>query len=106
MGAQSGQRLRINARSELPGALNAAGGPRTSCGPTYRHRQEQAHRIHAGEGVGQAGGEMSRVLKVRTQGGNIIPGLYSFQLRAARVDSTSTGRIIIQADRTYPTEIR
>jgi hypothetical protein len=72
----------------------------------HRHRQEQAHRMHAAEGVGQAGGEMSRVLKVRTQRGDITPGLYSFHLRAARVDTTSTGEIVIQAHRTYPTEIR
>jgi hypothetical protein len=70
------------------------------------HKQEQNHRIDS-EGVGQAGGEMSRVLKVSEDiEGDIIPGRNRFELRAARVDSTSDGTIVIQADAEYPIEIR
>lgn len=71
------------------------------------HIQEQNHRIDTAN-VGQAGGEMSRVLKVMKRGGDIKPGSYSFKLRAIRepVPSNTTAKIVIQAAKTYPTEIR
>jgi hypothetical protein len=70
------------------------------------HRQEQNHQIMAKK-VGQAGGEMSKVLKVSAsaQGGDITPGPHRFKLRAARVDKNSHAAIAIQADKTYPVEI-
>jgi hypothetical protein len=69
------------------------------------HKQEQNHRIDT-ENVGQAGGEMSRVLRVRADEdqGDLTPGSHSFKLRAVRVGS-SDGTIVLQADKTYPVEI-
>jgi hypothetical protein len=69
------------------------------------HKQEQNHRIDT-SGVGQAGGEMSKVLKVLANEGqgDITPGPHRFKLRAVRVGS-SDGDIVIQADKTYPVEI-
>jgi hypothetical protein len=69
------------------------------------HKQEQNHRIDT-TGPGQAGGEMSRVLKVRAGvgQGDITPGSHSFQLRAVR--AMGNGTIDIQADETYPVELR
>ena len=70
------------------------------------HKQEQSHRIGT-TGTGQAGGEMSRVLKVSADiEGDISPGRNRFELRAVRVGSTSKGTIVIQADFEYPIEIR
>jgi hypothetical protein len=68
------------------------------------HVQEQNHHINSKD-TGQAGGEMSRVLKVLpgTQG-DIKPGKHSFQLRAIR--DKGEGTIRIQAAKTYPAEIR
>jgi hypothetical protein len=68
--------------------------------------QEQSHRIDA-QDVGQAGGEMSRVLTVRQTGGSLMPGGYSFKLRARRenVPSGTTAKIFIQAALAYPTQI-
>jgi hypothetical protein len=70
------------------------------------HKQEQNHRIDTSS-TGQAGGEMSRVLKVLADedGGDISPGPHLFKLRAARVDS-GDGAILIHGDKTYPVEIR
>jgi hypothetical protein len=64
------------------------------------HRQEQNHQIMAKK-VGQAGGEMSKVLKVlaSAQGGDSTPGPHRFKLRAARVDKNSHAAIAIQADK-------
>ena len=67
------------------------------------HKQEQSHRIDS-KNVGQAGGQMSRVLKVLAQRGDITPGSHSFRLRAVRANGD--GNIVIQADKTFPTEIR
>lgn len=67
------------------------------------HIQEQSHRIDTAN-VGQAGGEMSRVLRVRQSGGDIKPGSHSFKLRAVR--TVGFGTIVIQAAKKYPTEIR
>lgn len=71
------------------------------------HLQEQSHRIDTKD-VGQAGGEMSTVLKVMKTGGDIKPGSHSFKLRARResVPSTTTAKIVIQAAKTFPTQIR
>jgi|Tabmets5t2r1_1033131.scaffolds.fasta_scaffold07589_2 hypothetical protein len=71
------------------------------------HKQEQSLRI-ATEGVGQAGGEMSRVLRVLTSGGDIIPGRQLFKLRAKRErgPGPGTGTVFLQAAETYPTQIR
>jgi hypothetical protein len=67
------------------------------------HKQEQNHRIDTAD-QGQAGGEMSRVLKVLATGGDVTPGSHSFKLRAVR--AFGTGTIVIQAAKTFPTEIR
>jgi hypothetical protein len=68
------------------------------------HLQEQNHRIDS-TGPGQAGGEMSRVLKVLAGvgQGDITPGSQLFKLRAVRV--LGNGTIEIQAKVEYPVEI-
>jgi hypothetical protein len=70
------------------------------------HLQEQNHRIDTKD-VGQAGGEMSTVLKVMETGGDIKPGSRTFKLRARRepVPRDTTATIFIQAAKTYPTQI-
>jgi hypothetical protein len=67
------------------------------------HKQEQLLRIDT-EDTGQAGGEMSKVLKVMAQGGDITAGRHLFKLRAVQV--MGEGKIEIQAATQSPIEIR
>ena len=67
------------------------------------HKQEQSHRIDT-ESTGQAGGEMSRVLKVLARRGDITPGPNLFKLKAVR--ALGNGAVQIQAAAKYPIEIR